>query len=100
MRFGDVQLDVQFRQLSSYLQPPLRLVLARNVPVTANGGERHIRPGFGVPVALLTPRCADAPMCQLLPPEGIFRNATVWIESDRADAIPRLVLADPLVSMP
>jgi len=98
MRVGDVQLDVQFRQLSSYLQPPLHLVLARNVPVTTHGGERHIRPGFGVPVALLTPRCANAPKCQLLPPEGIFRNATVWIESepDRADARPRLVIADPL----
>ena len=99
MRLGDVRLEVQFRQLSSYLQPPLSLVLARNIPATAHGGERHARPGFGVPVAVLTPRCADAPMCQLLPPEGIFRNATAWIEiePDRADAIPRLVLADPLV---
>lgn len=98
-RVGDVQLDVQFRQLSSYLQPPLHLVLARNVPVTAHGGERHTRPGFGVPVAILTPRCVDTPLCQLLPPEGIFRNATIWIEieSDRTDALPRLVLADPLV---
>ena len=96
-RIDGTELVVQFRDLSSYLQPPLQLELARNVSMAAYGGERHGRAGFGVPLAIQSPRCKDAPLCELLPPEGVFRGATAWIEIDTThSSAPTLVLANPL----
>ena len=62
------------------------------------GDMRYLNPGFGVPLAVMTPRCDDSPLCKLLPPEGVFRWATAWIEADpaRDASMPRLVIADPL----
>jgi pimeloyl-ACP methyl ester carboxylesterase len=60
-------------------------------------GKRYARQGFGVPVALISPRCSEAAVCRLLPPSGVFRSATAWIESDPAGGS-RLVLAHPVRS--
>lgn len=92
---GNREFDVEFRQLSPYLQGPLRITHAQQVSDALIGGVHMGRAGFGVPLALLSARCEDRPLCRLLPPEGVFRNATAWIEPGKdASAPPRLVLAD------
>ena len=98
LQIGDLQLIVEFRRLSPYLNGPLALTRAQDVPVNLFGGKRYVTPGIGVPLAVLTPRCDDRPLCNLLPPEGVFRWATAWFEADPArDASrPRLVIADPV----
>jgi pimeloyl-ACP methyl ester carboxylesterase len=94
---GGVELEVEYRHISPYLQPPLQMELARDVSMAAYHGERYAKPGFGVPMAILTPRCKDAPLCGLVPPEGVFRGATAWIEvAPNPGGVPKLVLADPL----
>ena len=99
---GPTQIDgttltVEFRQLSPTLHGPLTMVRAQDVPMQLYGGERFSRPGLGVPLALITPRCEDAPACQLQPREGVFRWATAWIEPGIEDgAPPRLVIGDPV----
>lgn len=99
---GPTQIDgttltVEFRQLSPALHGPLMMVRAQDVPMQLYGGERFARSGFGIPLALITPRCEDAPACQLWPPEGVFRWATAWIEPGVEDgAPPRLVIGDPV----
>ena len=102
MRLGDTELTVELRGLSPYLEGPLALARAQDVPVDLFGGERHASPGFGVPLVVVTPRCQDRPLCQLLPPEGVFRWATAWIEAEPEDnpSAPRLVIADPLAAGP
>jgi pimeloyl-ACP methyl ester carboxylesterase len=101
-RIGDVELTLEFRQLSPHLNGPLSLTRAQDVPMDLYGGERFASPGFGVPLAVVTPRCDDRPLCQMLPPEGVFRWATAWIEVDpgRDTPAPRLVIADPLAVGP
>ncbi|QNP40793.1 esterase/lipase family protein [Lysobacter solisilvae (ex Woo and Kim 2020)] len=95
-RMGGVPVDVEFRGLSEYLHPPLRIALARTVQIPADYGVEQKNAGFGVPVVLLSPRCTDRPPCELLPPEGVFRAATAWVEVDDAgDSVPRLVIANP-----
>lgn len=97
LQVGDVRLQVEFRQVSPYLQPPLRIRRAQEVSMAAFGGERYGRPGFGVPLAALSPLREDTPLRRLQPRSGVFRNLTAWIEPDarQLDAPPRLVLADP-----
>jgi pimeloyl-ACP methyl ester carboxylesterase len=93
---GGIPVDVEFRGLSDYLHPPMRIALARTVQIPAAYGGEQQKAGFGVPVVLLAPRCTDQPLCELLPPEGVFRAATAWIEVDVAnDSAPRLVIANP-----
>ena len=99
---GPTQIDgtaltVEFRHLSPALHGPLTMVRAQDVPMQMFGGERFSRPGLGVPLALVTPRCEDKPPCKLWPPEGVFRWATAWIEPGAEDgAPPRLVIGDPV----
>jgi pimeloyl-ACP methyl ester carboxylesterase len=89
------EFDIEFRQLSPYLDGPLRLTRASEVPMSLLGGARMHRAGFGVPLAVLSRRCNDRPLCELLPPEGVFRNATAWLEpGDSDNGRPRLVIAD------
>lgn len=89
------EFEIEFRQLSPYLDGPLRLIRASEVSMTLVGGARMRRGGFGVPLAVLSRRCNDRPLCKLLPPEGVFRNATAWLEpGDNGDGRPRLVIAD------
>ena len=93
------EVEVEFRQLSPYLGSQLRLVKAADVPMRMYHGIRFVRPGLGVPLAAVSPRCSDQPMCALLPYSGVFRPATAWIESD-ATADARLVIGNPLRAAP
>lgn len=94
-RIGGKEIKVEFRELSPNFGDSLRLAKAADVSMHMYDGHRFAQPGFGVAVAAVTPRCRDRPICALLPYSGVFRPATVWIESDeRADA--RLVIGDPL----
>ncbi len=97
LQVGDIRLQVEFRQVSPCLLPPVRVRRARDVPMDAFHGERFGRPGFGVPVAALSPRHEGDPLGRMQPLSGAFRNLTAWIEPDplQLDAPPRLVFADP-----
>lgn len=93
-----VTLDVEFRQLSPWLSGALSLARARDVPMNLYEGERMAKPGFGVPLAAVAPRCNDRALCEFLPPEGVFRDVTAWIEpAADADAPARLVIGNPFV---
>jgi pimeloyl-ACP methyl ester carboxylesterase len=98
VRIDGVEIFVEFRNLSSYLDGPLSLIRAQDVSMRIFGGASYSNPGFGVPVVVATPRCQDRPLCELLPPEGVSRSATAWIEagSGASSSAPRLVIADPL----
>ena len=96
-RIAGLDVDVDFRHLSTYFSGPLHLALAADVPADLYHGERHTTPGFGIPLALIAPRCNDRPLCEHLPPEGVFRQATAWVEFEPGAPMPRLVIADPLV---
>ncbi|WP_454830804.1 esterase/lipase family protein [Pseudoxanthomonas wuyuanensis] len=100
-RLGGIETTVEFRGLSEYFHAPLALLRARDVPMGLYGGQRFLTPGFGVPLAVVTPRCEGQALCGLLPPEGVFRWATAWFETDagNTDAV-RLVIADPLATGP
>ncbi|MET0656267.1 MAG: alpha/beta hydrolase [Pseudoxanthomonas sp.] len=102
MRIDGVEIEVEFRGLSTNLGGPLMLTRAQDVPMDMLDGQRYAGPGFGVPLALLAPRCADRATCRLFPPEGIFRWATAWIENDpsRGKDSARLVIADPVQTGP
>lgn len=89
------EITVAFRELSPYLQSPLSIDLAHDVPMRLYRGRRYSASGFGAPVALLSKRCDDDPLCSLLPPEGVFRGATAWVETS-AHGTPVLVFGDPL----
>jgi len=95
LHMAGTDLTVEFRQLSPYLMQPFEATLARDVSMEVYHGRRFSSDGFGVPLALLSKRCEGAPLCELLPPEGVFRDATAWIEMD-AQGNPVLVFADPL----
>lgn len=97
LQVKEVRLQVEFRQLSPNLQPPLRIMRARDVPMDAFSGDRRARAGFGVPLAALSPRAIEMPLGRLVPHSGMFRNLTAWIEPDAQEsgAPPHLVLADP-----
>ncbi|TNJ33112.1 alpha/beta hydrolase [Arenimonas terrae] len=100
-RVGDADLVIEHRGLSPSFTPGLSLVRAQDVSMAIFDGQRFATPGYGVPVAALTPRCSHALACQLQPPEGVFRWATVWFEAgEDADAPPRMLIADPLVTGP
>lgn len=99
IRLAGEHFDLELRGLSRHLAPAFRFRVADDVPGRRNGLLQ--RDGFGVPVALLATRCSDAAICALLPPEGVFRTATAWIEAGEGDgARPRLVIADPDTSAP
>lgn len=97
MHIDGVDFHIELRDVSPTLRPPLRVRLAREVPMDAFDGKRYCRPGFGIPIAVLASRDAMSPTARLLPYSGPFRNLTAWIEPDAHshDAPPRLVLADP-----
>ena len=97
---GSVPIRVRLRDASPYLAPSFQLIRADKVPMTMYRGARYGRAGFGVPVVLISPRCDDRPICELLPPSGVFRWATAWVESGEGDEPPRLVLAHPVRSDP
>lgn len=89
-----VTLALDAQRPSPQLQGAMTVRVAADVPLMLLD-RRYVQPGFGVPVVLLTPRCEDRPACRLLPPEGVFRPATAWLEpappGTAADALLRLV---------
>ncbi|MDR0182010.1 esterase/lipase family protein [Lysobacter arvi] len=97
MRVGEVEMQVELRNVPSTLPPPLRVRLAEDVPMDAFDGRRYGRAGFGVALAALSSLDADSPTVRLRPHSGAFRNLTAWIEPDAhsEEAPPRLVFADP-----
>ena len=63
-RIGRLRVTLEFRKLSPYLEGPLTLMRARDVPATVFGGQRFVSRGFGVPLAVIrraatTVRCAS-----------------------------------------
>ncbi len=98
-RILGIDLDVEFRGLSSNLQRPLRIVRASKVAIGNNAGRRGKVEGFGVPLVVWSHRCAGRPECGLFPPEGIARAATGWIETDQ-HGNPILIIAGPATPSP
>ncbi|MCC8362670.1 alpha/beta hydrolase [Lysobacter sp. A6] len=94
-RINGSRVVVEFRGLSPYFASEVVITRADDVPVWIPGGVRHRQPGFGVPLAVISDRCDDAPVCELLPYSGVFRPATAWLEAD-AGADARLVIGNPL----
>jgi pimeloyl-ACP methyl ester carboxylesterase len=93
---GGDRLAVELRDLSPELAGAPAFERADRVPVsTLAFGQRFATNGFGVALVASTPRCADAPRCRLIPPEGVTRTAVAWVETDEK-GVPRLVFADPL----
>lgn len=92
LRLASSPASLELRGWQSPPSGPVSVRLASAVAMDVYGGKRHAREGFGVPLTLLWPRCADVDYCQLLPPEGLFRDATAWIEPTQGPV--RLVLAD------
>jgi len=90
------RLILELREPSPNLRLPLKILDAEDVSMSMFSGARHVMPGFGVPVALISPRCTDKAYCKLLPPSGVFRTGTAWLEADADDAPPRLVVAHPI----
>jgi pimeloyl-ACP methyl ester carboxylesterase len=101
-QIGNSDITVEFRHPSPYSGGPIILTRAQDVSVHLFGDKRFAGPGFGVPLAVLAPRCSDRPECKLIPPEGVFRWATAWIETEPTGGFspPRLVVADPIVTDP
>lgn len=100
MDVGDEEVYVEFRGISSYRGGPLALVRAQDVPIQRLGGKRYSSMGLGVALAMLAPRCDDRPLCKLVPPEGVFRWATAWVESEPQHSRITVVIADPLAMDP
>lgn len=61
-RIHGSDVEVEFRDLSPQLGDTLRLARAADVPVRVVGGTRFARPGLGVPLAAVAPRCDDRPL--------------------------------------
>lgn len=97
VHLGGLAIALDAERPSPELQGAMTVRVAADVPLTLLD-TRHVQPGFGVPLVLLTPRCEDQPQCRVLPPEGVFRWATAWLEppppGSEADATLRM--ADPL----
>lgn len=88
-------IEVEFRQLSPWLDQRISLTRATDARVSGDVDPGAATPRFGIPLAAMAPRCSGAAVCKLLPYSGVFRASTAWIEPDpSADA--RLVIADPL----
>lgn len=96
-RFGGAPLVVELRGLSPNLIPPIAIRPVNASSSRHGGGEMTV----GVPVVLSSRRCSDAPHCKLLPPEGIFRGASAWVERRDTDggALRLVVAGDQMTSV-
>lgn len=93
---GGARIVVETKRLSPNLITPISLHAGPLRPQLEHSDQRKL----GVPVVLTSRRCSGAPQCQLLPPEGIFRGGTVWVERSPLDGgIPRLVVAGEQVAV-
>jgi len=100
MSLGGVAIRVEFRGMPDSLGKNIYLEAADQVPMDPLGGMRHHHAGFGVPLVAFALPCSDRPICRLYPPEGVFRPATMWLETPAAgslDGAPVLVLQNPLL---
>jgi pimeloyl-ACP methyl ester carboxylesterase len=95
MDIAGVPLTVEWRDMSPSLAGAVQLIRADKVILPRSIGPRAAAPGYGIALVAMTARCNDRPLCELYPPEGVFRPATAWVEAD-ADGRPRLVLSDPV----
>lgn len=98
IRLSGIDLSVEFRRFTDTLTAPVSVQRAKDVSVALYGGQRYLKPGFGVPLALVGKRCVDTALCDLLPLEGVFRSGTAWIEPSRdlQNQHPVLVISNPL----
>ncbi|WP_243048629.1 alpha/beta fold hydrolase [Dyella sp. RRB7] len=96
IKISGAKLDIEFRGVSSALSGAVALVRADAVAVPPVMGARHATAGFGISLVAMQPRCTDRPVCQLFPPEGIFRPVTAWVEPGRLGT-PHLVMTDPFL---
>lgn len=85
-------VEVVLRDASPNLATNFRIIPSDQVPMHMYWGARKTRSGFGVPVVLLSERCSGRPVCSLLPPSGVARSATAWLEPSADGGAPRLVL--------
>lgn len=88
------RLFLELRDPSPNLASRFRIVLSTDVSMRMYQGRRNVRPGYGVPVALISKRCEGEPACRLLPVSGVFRSATAWIEAGQGGGS-LLVLGHP-----
>ncbi len=93
---GEAKLAVEFRGVSSNLSGTMALVRADAVLIPPVMGTRYATPGLGIPLVAIQPRCTDRPVCRLLPPEGVTRPLTAWVEQG-GDGLPHLVMTDPVL---
>lgn len=100
MSLGGIAIRVEFRGMPDSLGKNVYLEASDQVSMDPLAGVRHHQGGFGVPLVAFALPCSDRPICRLYPPEGVFRPATMWLETARAsghDATPVLVLQNPVL---
>jgi hypothetical protein len=91
---GKTPVTVVFRGLPETLGHSLELFDAAGIAIAGAMGTRQISKGWGVPMVARAPRCVGRPICAVLPPEGVFRPVTVWLEESEYGL--RFVVANPL----
>lgn len=92
---GDA-LRIDRRPLSASLNGSVSFTRADTVAVSTDMfGRRYATHGFGVALVASSRRCADKPVCKLLPPEAVTRPAVAWVESGE-DGAATLVIDDPV----
>ena len=96
IKVSGTKLDIEFRGVSPTLSGPVALIRADAVAVPPVMGGRHATAGFGIALVAMQPRCTDKPICQLYPPEGIYRPLTAWVEPGKLGT-PHLMMTDPFL---
>ncbi|GGA39630.1 hypothetical protein GCM10010981_31080 [Dyella nitratireducens] len=100
LSLGGVTIRVEFRGMPDSLARSVYLEPADQVSMDPLDGARHHHAGFGVPLVAFSLPCSDRPICRLYPPEGVFRPATLWLETPLAavahDDTPVLVVQNPV----
>lgn len=96
IKISGTKLDIDFHGVSPMLSGPVALIRADAVSVPPVMGGRHATAGFGISLVAMQPRCSDRPICQLYPPEGIYRPLTAWVEPGKLGT-PHLMMTDPFL---
>jgi pimeloyl-ACP methyl ester carboxylesterase len=97
---GGFPVRVEFRRMPDSLGKSIYLEPADQAPMQALGSTHFSQSGFGVPMVAFALPCTDRPICRHYPPEGVFRPATVWLETpasgSASDSAPVLVVQNPV----